>query len=42
MISDLKDEAQSFMSKQECIKIGTKGPRVSQSVENTQRKMTYD
>ena len=38
MISDLKDEAQDFMSKQDSIKIGSKGPRISSSVENTQRK----
>jgi hypothetical protein len=42
MISDLKDEAQDFMSKQESIRIGTKGARVSQSVENTHRKQALD
>ena len=42
MISDLKDEAQDFMSKQESIKIGPKGARVSQSVENTHRKQALD
>ena len=29
MISDLKDEAQDFMSKQDSIKLGSKGPRIS-------------
>ena len=42
MISDLKDEAQDFMSKQESIKIEPKGARVSQSVENTHRKQALD
>lgn len=42
MISDLKDEAQDFMSRQESIRTGPKGARASQSVENTHRKMTFD